>query len=553
MMNSSLTTAKILIVDDQQSNIDVLLDLLDMHGFKNIKSITNPTLTLKVFKKFNPDLILLDLMMPKMSGFEVMEQLKTIIPHKIYLPILVLTANISFKAKQQALAAGAKDFLTKPFNVVEVILRIKNLLESRYLHQQLLNQNKRLEEKVAARTSELVKINQELIIAKNKAEESDKIKSAYLETISNEMKTPLNNILGFSSLLETIVDDREIRGMISTISSSGANLLNITNDIFQILTSEKSSIELSNQTFKGSEIFLENRINLIEIINLSEKTKKIKLTFVPDYGLMLDYITADRVKISQTLKNIFRYSVKYFKKGEMEFGFYKMDESKIIFYLKNSGIGIDKDKNEDLSNLFSSVDNTSIMELDGTKIGLAISKRIAVAMNAEIRFESILPNETTFYFSIPVEISLYDINSDVKTINNLIPNLTGKNVLIAENDEQNMRLIKILLHPTKAKIFETINGYNAINEFKKQENIDLVIMETKLPIYDGIKVARLIKKINPLVPILAITSSSSLTDKTKVLRAGCSDIITKPITNIEFYNSLIKCFLPHKINYLDIT
>ena len=119
-----------------------------MQRFKNIESITDPTLTLSVFKSFQPDLILLDLMMPQLSGYEVMEQLKPLIPQDVYWPILVLTADISPNAKQRALASGARDFLAKPFDFIEVLLRIRNLLETRYLYQQLEKKNQILEEKI---------------------------------------------------------------------------------------------------------------------------------------------------------------------------------------------------------------------------------------------------------------------------------------------------------------------------------------------------------------------------------------------------------------------
>jgi len=148
MIDSNLKNAKILIVDDHQPNIDLLVGFLQMQRFKNIESITDPTLTLSVFKSFQPDLILLDLMMPQLSGYEVMEQLKPLIPQDVYWPILVLTADISPNAKQRALASGARDFLAKPFDFIEVLLRIRNLLETRYLYQQLEKKNQILEEKI---------------------------------------------------------------------------------------------------------------------------------------------------------------------------------------------------------------------------------------------------------------------------------------------------------------------------------------------------------------------------------------------------------------------
>jgi PleD family two-component response regulator len=137
MLDETLKNAKILVVDDQEANIDILVGLLEIQGYTNIKSTTHPRTVLSTFKLFEPDLVLLDLMMPHFSGFEIMGQLKGLIPPGNYLPVMVITADITIEAKQRAMALGAKDFLSKPLDLHEVSLRIKNLLYTRYLQQQL--------------------------------------------------------------------------------------------------------------------------------------------------------------------------------------------------------------------------------------------------------------------------------------------------------------------------------------------------------------------------------------------------------------------------------
>ncbi|GAB1415170.1 response regulator [Paludibacter sp.] len=152
MLEHNLKNAKILIVDDLQSNIDVLKGLLEIEGYTDIECILDSRKVSSVVNTFKPDLILLDLMMPHMSGYEVMEKLKedkanSLDPNK-FLPILVLTADITTEAKHKALKGGAKDFLSKPFDLIEVSYRIRNLLETQYLYQQLKSKNATLEEKV---------------------------------------------------------------------------------------------------------------------------------------------------------------------------------------------------------------------------------------------------------------------------------------------------------------------------------------------------------------------------------------------------------------------
>src|SRR3984957_4803440 len=150
-----IQSGRVLIVDDQPPNILLLERTLRQAGFTNLRSTTDPHAVLSIFAEFQPDILLLDLHMPGLTGFEVMEQLKSVVGNDVYLPILVLTADMSVAMKQQALACGAKDFLTKPFDVTEVVLRIKNLLETRFLHLQLQEHSRALQETVRKRTREV--------------------------------------------------------------------------------------------------------------------------------------------------------------------------------------------------------------------------------------------------------------------------------------------------------------------------------------------------------------------------------------------------------------
>ncbi|MBI3912266.1 MAG: response regulator [Armatimonadetes bacterium] len=163
MQIATLQNARILIVDDQELNVRFLECVLQRAGYRCLKSTTDARAVLPLYAEFQPDLILLDLHMPYLDGFAVMEQLAALIPEGTYLPILVLTADITPEAKQRALRMGAKDFLTKPFDGSEVLLRIGNLVETRFLHRQLQNQNQILEEKVRERTRELEDARMEIL------------------------------------------------------------------------------------------------------------------------------------------------------------------------------------------------------------------------------------------------------------------------------------------------------------------------------------------------------------------------------------------------------
>jgi putative two-component system response regulator len=153
--SQALTTARILIVDDQESNVRLLERLLERAGYDNVIGTTDSRQAAPLFVEFAPDLVILDLMMPHMDGFEVMEALSSEVPDGTYMPILVLTADVSPESRRRALSMGAKDFLTKPFDHDEALLRIRNLLETRSLYLRLQAQNEALEQKVRERTMEL--------------------------------------------------------------------------------------------------------------------------------------------------------------------------------------------------------------------------------------------------------------------------------------------------------------------------------------------------------------------------------------------------------------
>jgi putative two-component system response regulator len=154
-LNQGILGYKIMIVDDQEANISLLEAILEGAGYTGLVGISDSRTVVSVFSEMQPDLILLDLMMPYLNGYQIMEQLRPLIPDGTFLPILVLTADVNRDTRRQALSLGANDFVTKPFDPTEVLLRIKNLLQTRYMHMQIQHHNRDLEEAVRERTSAL--------------------------------------------------------------------------------------------------------------------------------------------------------------------------------------------------------------------------------------------------------------------------------------------------------------------------------------------------------------------------------------------------------------
>lgn len=227
-MNTSLKDARILIIDDLPLNIEILENLMSIEGYTHYKSISDSTKAIETIDSFKPALILLDLMMPTVSGYDILTHLKENNKLSGKLKVLVLTADATTEAKEKCLDIGANDFLTKPFDMVETTLRIKNLLYSVYLHSQVEEQNEQLEKKVLARTLDIQHSN-DFILKQNEVLK----KITWIQ--SHVVRAPVSRILGLSNLLELgEIEDIGYQEIISNIVSSCKELDNIIREISKL-------------------------------------------------------------------------------------------------------------------------------------------------------------------------------------------------------------------------------------------------------------------------------------------------------------------------------
>lgn len=397
MINSNLKNANILIIDDQQSNIDLLEGFLEMEGYVNFKSTTDPREVVNLYEIFKPNLILLDLSMPFLSGFEVMKQLKSICPVNTFLPILVLTADVSNTSKQQALAGGASDFLTKPFDLIEVGLRIRNLLFTNHLLQQLESQNQILEEKVKERTVELVNTNIDLTKALDKAEASDRLKTAFLQTISHEVRTPLNGILGFASLLaeQELTTDEKLE-FVDIMNLSSERLIKTITDYVDMAMIVSDNLDFKSipvdivRLLKGEKKLFQN--------NCDAKNLQFNLLLPDDHKELI--IHTDPELLQKVITHLIDNAIKFTFNGSINFGL-SVNSEFVKFFVEDTGIGIEENTQKRIFEKFMQGDFSDTRAFEGSGLGLPITKGIVTILGGEISLKSLPGKGSTFYISIP--------------------------------------------------------------------------------------------------------------------------------------------------------
>lgn len=222
--------------------------------------------------------------------------------------------------------------------------------------------------------------------------------------MNHELRTPLNHILGFSELIMSGVAPEENASFAETIQLSGKSLLSYVEDVFDLALVEQENIRLRYQTFSLMELFIENKVSLDSLLSASDKNDQIKLVFKPDTQWLSTMVTTDKNKINKVLNNLFKNAVKFTHEGTIEFGFKMEGNSNLTFYIKDTGIGIPKEKQGIIFDFFRQGDDTTTKAYGGIGIGLAISKKIANILKGELHVISEPGIGSTFLLTVPVEV-----------------------------------------------------------------------------------------------------------------------------------------------------
>ena len=395
--------------------------------------------------------------------------------------------------------------------------------------------------KIEAQNLEYKRINEELIVAKNQAEESDKLKTSFLANMSHEIRTPMNGILGFAGLLkDPMLTGDEQKEYIDIIEKSGARMLNIINDIIDI-----SKIESGLMKVKIAESNINDQVDYIYTFFKPEvENKGMKLSCIKSLTSTDSIIRTDREKVFAILINIVKNAIKYSEVGVIEFGYIKKGQF-LEFFVKDNGIGIPKNRQKAIFERFIQADIEDKMAAQGAGLGLAISKSFVEMLGGKIWLESESGKGSTFYFTIP-----YDTKTEEKTSiqnavidNEIVNHLKKLKILIAEDDLISKLFINKIVEPFSKEILNVSNGVEVVKSCKNNPDIDLILMDIKMPIMDGYEATQEIRKFNKDVIILAQSAYGLSSDIQEAINAGCTDHISKPIDKHKFLTLLQKHFI----------
>jgi len=380
---------------------------------------------------------------------------------------------------------------------------------------------------------------QELIKAKEHAEESDRLKTAFLCNMSHEIRTPMNGILGFADLLkEPKLTGEEQQKYIAIIEKSGARMLNIINDIISISKIESGLIELSFSKTNIKEQLEEE----YTFFKPEAEQKGIKLILKINLPIKEATISTDKEKLYVILTNLIKNAIKFTDKGRIEIGCDSKNND-LLFYVKDTGVGIHDDRQEAIFERFIQADIDDKRAFQGAGLGLSISKAYVEMLGGKIWVESEVDKGSTFYFTIPLvnEREKELIIKNETAFAGIVPKNNLK-ILLVEDDECSEMILSILIKDYSRELLIARNGKEAVAVCENNTDIDLILMDMKMPVMSGFEATREIRLFNKEVIIIAQTAYTLIGDKEKALDAGCNDYISKPITKYDLQILMQKHF-----------
>ncbi|MCL2498705.1 MAG: response regulator [Defluviitaleaceae bacterium] len=537
--------SKIFIIDDSMTKREMAKKAII--GTFDVTTASSGKEALAVIENDIPDLILLDLEMPEMDGYEVIQVLKTTDTLKD-IPVIFLTARTDAAAELYGLSLGAVDYITVPFSMPLLIKRLELHLSLEQQRKELVKYNDHLTELVSERTGEIEESREKLRLALDIAEAANRTKSVFIANMSHETRTPLNSIIGFSELAQHDELPDKTMGYLKKISESAGWLLDNVNDILDISVIGLGKIVLDRSPFMLKDVF----DYCIAKINPKAEEKGIGIRWQVEPAVDKK-VLGDSIRLRQALLNLLTNAVKFTNQGKVELAVtidgYNNNAVTIVFKVTDTGIGMSPEQIENIYEPFTQADSSTTRKYGGTGLGLAITKNIIELMGGTLNVESVYGKGSAFSFVVPFDLA--DVSAAVSQGNKYNtsekPNFKAE-ILICEDNRLNQQVICDHLSRVGIDTVVACNGKEGVDMIAKriaagEKLFDLIFMDIQMPVMDGLKAVAKILELDIKTPIVALTANVMPGDLELYKISGMSDTVAKPFTTQELWNCLMK-YLP---------
>jgi len=519
----------ILIVDDRPENVIALEALLERDDV-NLISTTLPNEALRMAWEMDIAIALVDVQMPEMDGFELVEILKSNPRTKDILVIFVTAISTDAKYAVRGLNTGAVDYLYKPLNPYVTSAKVDSFIQFVRTQRDVVKKNKELE-----------LYQKELIKAKELAEQGKKIKENFLANMSHEIRTPINGIIGITNLLEKTELSDEQREMLGLLEISSNSLLGVINDILDISKIEAGKFKIN----RAATDLVTTCHSVVNLLRIRAMEKKLELITEFDKDLPKT-ILADSLRLNQILMNLIGNAIKFTSEGnvtlKVEIAGRKGNNVMLKFCVSDTGIGIPANRIEKIFETFEQADDNTTLNFGGTGLGLSIVRNLSQLKGGDLTVTSEIGKGSTFCFSNWYEVVAVSEEESERIPAKLSP-FEDVKILVAEDNPINKFLIVKVLKGWNIDADVVENGKEALDKLVEND-YDLILMDTFMPVMNGLQATKLIREgVIPdkqYIPIITFSAAVMENDKKAAMEAGADAVLSKPFELAMLHHKIVQ-------------